>query len=461
MLIPWKCKNTFFYILIFLWLIPLQSVLAITFGKLPPNKTAVYIADLQTGKIIYQHRADEAVNPASTMKLVTGFVAMQQLGARYQWLTEWRSDAPVRNGVLQGNLYWYGSGDPVFDQRDLQRMLAQLRAKGIRKINGRLVLDRSIWSNTGSAENFIADHNEVFVTPPDPHMLAYRVWWLAITANEHHQPVVNFDPPLPNVTVNQQIKWLDHNIPCPSAEKFIHTTFNGHTLHIQGKVPKSCIEKKWFINTNKLAAVEYAAQSFRAWWRQNSTDISYSVGTLPQNSTVLAAHQSKPLADIIRAMNKYSNNTIARTIFLRLGEGQQGDTVQNAKAVTLQILRRAGIDTTKLQLENGSGLSRKERVSAHLLGQLLQTAYKSAFSQEFINSLPIGGIDGTLKHRFKNTQGQWHLKTGTLNNVNALAGYWIPKTTTQRPLVVVAIVNTPGNHAAELDILVRSLIKHH
>lgn len=438
-------------------MIPLQSWSAVSFGRLPPNQTAIYVADLKTGQILYQHRADVAINPASTMKLVTGYVALKQLGPNYQWLTQWRSDAAIENGTLKGHLYWYGSGNPVFDQRDLQQMQAQLQAKGIRKINGRLILDRSIWSNTGSADNFLADQNEVFVTPPDPHMLAYRVWWLTIATNNQAQPVVMVDPPLPNVVVQQQIKLHNHNIPCPSVRQFVHTKFDGVTLQIQGKVPASCLKKSWFINTNKLSAAEFAAHSFRAWWQQNNNDIGFSIGTLPKNTRVLASHRSKPLSDIVADMNKYSNNTIARTLFLRLGEKRQGDTIYNAKALTLQTLQQAHIDTSKLQLENGSGLSRKERVSARLLGQLLQSAYQSSFAPQFISSLPIGGVDGTLKTRFKNTGGQWHLKTGTLKNVNALAGYWIPNSSTQHPLVVVAIVNTPGNHVADLDILVRSL----
>ena len=459
MLIQWKCKKTLFlYFIVLLWLIPLQIALAISFGNLPDNKTAIYVADLQTGQIIHQHRADIAINPASTMKLVTTFVTLQQLGPQYQWQTEWRSNAPIKNGVLQGNLYWYGSGNPIFDQRDLQLMLAQLQAKGIRQINGQLVLDRSIWSNIGSADNFAADHNEVFVTPPDPHMVSYRVWWLTITRDQQGRPFVTVDTPLPNITIQQHLSWQNHDTACPSVGKYVHAFFNGHTLNIQGKVPFSCLGKTWFINTNKLSAAEFATESFRTWWRQSNSDIKYSIGTLPQNTSVIASHQSKPLAEIITAMNKYSNNTIARTLFLSLGEKQKGDTVENAKTIVLQTLRQAHINTSKMQLENGSGLSRKERVTARLLGQLLQVAYNKPFAQEFINSLPIGGVDGTLRHRFKNTHGQWHLKTGTLNNVNALAGYWIPKSSTQHPLVIVAIVNAFGNHAADLDILARSLI---
>ena len=259
MLIQWKCKKTLFlYFIVLLWLIPLQIALAISFGNLPDNKTAIYVADLQTGQIIHQHRADMAVNPASTMKLVTTFVTLQQLGPQYQWQTEWRSNAPIKNGVLQGNLYWYGSGNPIFDQRDLQVMLAQLQAKGIRQINGQLVLDRSIWSNIGSADNFAADHNEVFVTPPDPHMVSYRVWWLTITRNQQGRPFVTVDTPLPNITIQQHLSWQNHDTACPSVGKYVHAFFNGHTLNIQGKVPFSCLGKTWFINTNKLSAAEFA-----------------------------------------------------------------------------------------------------------------------------------------------------------------------------------------------------------
>ena len=127
------------------WLCLLSTpAAALDFGRIPPEEVALYVQDLHTGQVLLQHRADASVNPASTMKLVTTFAALRALGSDYRWHTEFKSDAPVRDGVLQGNLYWQGSGSPVFDQPDLQDMQAQLRAQGIRHIGGQVVLDRSV-----------------------------------------------------------------------------------------------------------------------------------------------------------------------------------------------------------------------------------------------------------------------------------------------------------------------------
>ncbi|WP_298079042.1 D-alanyl-D-alanine carboxypeptidase, partial [uncultured Cardiobacterium sp.] len=151
---------------------------ALDFGGIPPEEISVYVKDLQSGRIIEEHRADESMNPASTMKLVTAFAAFRALGRDYRWTTELKSDGRVNGDTLEGDIYWVGSGDPMLDQDGLVALQQQLRDKGIVHINGRLVLDRSVWGETGSADDFGSDADEAFMTAPDPNMLAYKVVWV-------------------------------------------------------------------------------------------------------------------------------------------------------------------------------------------------------------------------------------------------------------------------------------------
>ena len=153
MLIPLQAKKLITLIL----LLCCQWVYAVNFGKIQPSEIGYSVIDLNTGEELASHRDDIAMNPASTMKLLTSYAALRELGNQYTWTTEFKSNAKVVNGILQGDLYWVGTGDPLFDQKDLLAMIWQLNNKGIYGINGRLVLDKSVWSSIGSADDFDDD----------------------------------------------------------------------------------------------------------------------------------------------------------------------------------------------------------------------------------------------------------------------------------------------------------------
>ncbi|KLT73074.1 peptidase S13 [Neisseria arctica] len=436
---------------------------AFDFGKIPPEEVSVYIQDLQTGKALVSHRADTAVNPASVMKLVTTFTALRSLGSDYSWQTEWKSDAPVKNHILEGDLYWVGSGNPVLDQNDLLDVQSQLAARGIRHIRGQLVLDRQIWSNNGSAEDFDADSAETFATPPDPHMLAYKVVWLKPERNEQGITTVTLNPPLPEVPQQYNIGLYPSAAGCPSLKSYLNARYQNGTLVAEGRIPEPCLGQEMFVNM--LDSTDFAARSFINQWRANGGTInsSFRIGITPKHATTLAVNHSKPLSDVLSDMNKNSNNIIARSIFLTLGNlhSKQGDTVADARAEVRRQLAQANIDDEALVLENGSGLSRRERVSARMMGEILAQAYHSSFQKIFIDSLPIGGYDGTLKNRFKNATQSLHLKTGTLKNVRALAGYRLPQTSGEHPLAIVLIVNSEqaGNYPSEMDSLLSTWLQ--
>lgn len=178
---------------------------ALDFGRIPENEISVYVQELDSGKVIAEHRADELRNPASTMKLVTAFTAFRMLGGDYRWKTEFKTNGLIKGDTLKGNVYWVGSGDPVFDQHDLVQMQQQMRDKGIRHIDGHLILDRSLWGDVKNPDDFASDSAESFMTPPDPNMLAYKTVELRAEKEEDGSLVIRTNPPLPNLNIQNKL----------------------------------------------------------------------------------------------------------------------------------------------------------------------------------------------------------------------------------------------------------------
>lgn len=233
--------------------------------------------------------------------------------------------------------------------------------------------------------------------------------------------------------------------------------YSGGALIISGNVPETCLSETLYVNM--LTSQDFARRSFINQWRAAGGTISdgLKVAATPSEAKTLASLQSKPLSEILADMNKFSNNLIARSVFLKLGQDKDlHEALHRADSAVKLELGMAGVDTTNLVLENGSGLSRKERVTAKMMGQLLEQAYFSHYKDEFINTLPIAGVDGTLKTRLKQAGDNLRLKTGTLKNVRALAGYWLG----EQPKVVVVMINSPNSDAylKDMDRLVSEIV---
>ena len=338
-------------------------------------------------------------------------------------------------------------------------MQAQLRDNGVKHI-GRLVFDRNLWPHGGTADDFADDSDRAFTTPPDPQMLAYKVVGLTIGRDGGGALTVHTSPPLPEIPLDNRASFTVSAAPCPKPAKFVWGKYENGILTVYGKAPPSCLGKEVYVNM--FDAQDFARRSFINQWRHGGNSISdgLAVGPVPPQARTLARIRSKPLRDVLADMNKHSNNIIARTVFLTLGERATADKArQNPEAAVRSRLALSGIPTAPLVLENGSGLSRRERVSARMMGDMLAAAYRSPFKQAFIGSLPIAGRDGTLKSRFKNIGAPLRLKTGTLKNVRALAGYYLGGNGSD-PLAVVVIINSEraDKLLGEMDKLTERLI---
>src|SRR5471032_151982 len=447
--------------------------------------TAVGAIVLRGDATLVSHGAQQSMQPASVMKVLTTMVALDQLGPLFRGRTELRSSGEIVNGTLQGTLYLRGGADVDLNEDVLRHLLQALRTQGIRRIAGDIVLDRQLFQPARSdidAPPFDEYPSAYYNVIPDALLLNSNLLRLDLRASAAGFKAAML-PELEGVTIRSEMKLV--NAPCASWEngwKSADTVHDGDKISIvlHGTFPKNCVAAT---SLNLLDRQEYLGRLLRATWRQLGGTLGGSVreatadSATPAASHLLAEHASRVLPEILRDTNKHSDNVYARTLFLSLGSleadpllgshplpataGSAPDTITTAARAEQTIrdwLQRHNIDAQGLVLENGSGLSRLERVTPMQLAGVLQAAQRSLWAPEFLTSLPIAGLDGTLHKRLKNGPAalRARLKTGSLNGVTAIAGY-VPDANGV-PCIVVAIVNSEqagnGNGRAILDALV-------
>lgn len=420
---------------------------ALKAGKISNDSLSLVLLPLNGPGTPTLINADVSVNPASTMKLITTYAALELLGPTHQWKTEFYSDGPLKQGVLHGNLYLKGGGDPKLNMEKLWLLMRDLRANGVQQVTGDLVLDRShfMQPQLPAFNDDGGDENKPFLVGPDSLLINLKAVRM-ISRAEGGKVSVAMEPPLTNVRIDNRVKALGKG-KCTGNVRFNPVSqFDGTTLVVTGQLAEGCSAQSYL---SLLDHAGYAAGAVRAIWQELGGSIlgKDRVDVVPKNATLLARAFSPDLVEIIRDINKYSNNTMARQLFLSLGaqfrNAEDGDDAKAAQRVIRQWLARKGITAPHLVMENGSGLSRAERVSARELATLLEAAWKGPYAAEYISSLPLVAMDGTMRKRLKRTPmaGEAHIKTGTLNNVRAIAGY--SRDINGNSWAVVAILNDP------------------
>ncbi|MDR0281450.1 MAG: D-alanyl-D-alanine carboxypeptidase/D-alanyl-D-alanine-endopeptidase [Paucimonas sp.] len=409
--------------------------------------------------------ADVSVNPASTMKLVTTYAALEMLGPTYQWKTEFYTDGTLSNGVLNGNLYLKGGGDPKLNMEKLWLLMRDLRANGVQTITGDLVLDRShfIQPQLPQFNDDGGDENKPFLVKPDSLLVNLKALRF-VARNDGGRVLVSVEPPIANIRIDNQVKALPGN-KCTGDVRYNPVTqADGVSVTVTGQLGEGCNSQTYL---SLLDHPTYAAGAVRAIWNELGGSIQGRdrVEEVPKSARLLARAFSPDLVEIIRDINKYSNNTMAQQLFLSLGArfrtDADGDDARAAQRVVRQWMAKKGITASHLVMENGSGLSRAERVSAREMATLLQAAWKSPYAAEFISSMPLTGMDGTMRKRLKRTAmaGEAHIKTGTLNTVRAIAGF--SRDSNGTTWAVTAILNDPRpwGASAVLDQVLLDLYK--
>ncbi len=429
--------------------LPSKVQQALKANKINPRSLAVVALPLDGPGSARFFNADLSVNPASAMKLVTTYAALELLGPTHQWRTEFHSDGALRDGVLQGNLYFKGGGDPKLNMEKLWLLLRDLRINGVRRITGDLVLDRShfIQPELPTFNDDGGDANKPYLVTPDALLVNLKALRFIARA-EDGKVKISIEPPIASIRIDNRVKLLAPG-KCPGWPDVRYnpvTQYDGTRVIVTGQLNEGCSAQTYL---SLLDHPSYAAGAMRAIWEElgGSIEGRDRLGETPKGARLLARAHSPDLVEIIRDINKFSNNTMARQLFLSLGakfrHPADGDDAKAAQRVIRDWLARKGITAPHLVIENGSGLSRAERVSARELAVILRAAWNSPYAAEFISSMPLVGMDGTMRKRLKNTPltGKAHIKTGTLNNVRAIAGY--SRDSNGHNWAVVAILNDP------------------
>lgn len=438
---------------------------ALRAASVPESAVAVVVEEIGASRPSLQWNAGTPMNPASTMKLFTTFAALELLGPAYHWKTEVYAAGPLREGVLEGDLVLKGYGDPKLDYESFWMMLRALRGKGLREIRGDLVLDRSFFAPAeGAPGDFDGEALRPYNVLPDALLVHYKSLRFAFVPEPDSGGVrIYVEPRPPELELSNHLRLAAGA--CLEGKVFrslLEPTFEPGPpprVAFDGRYPVACGEKD--MNVALLAPNEQVAGVLRELWREMGGIWNGRVreGIVPEGAQLLHTHESVPLAEIVRDINKYSNNVMARQLFLTLATSANDPPARPAQS--RQVLRHwldlKGIAAPELAIDNGSGLSRTDRVSAASLAQLLQAAWNSAVMPEYLASLPLAGLDGTMKKRLVDDPlaGQAHLKTGLLSDARAMAGYLLDRK--GRRQVVVMLINHPDAPDAEAanDALLR------
>jgi serine-type D-Ala-D-Ala carboxypeptidase/endopeptidase (penicillin-binding protein 4) len=415
----------------------------------PDSAVTVVVRDVTSGESLVDLNATALRQPASTMKLVPTWAALELLGPAYTWKTRAYSDAPVVKGVLKGNLYLQGGGDPLLTIERWWRFVADLRQKGLRVIDGDIVIDQTRFAALDERpEDFDGRAWRTYNVLPDALLVNWQSADFVVRPSDDGDRVeVAIEPyPYGLVVENRAVLTAGR---CAGRNRRIMISSPDHEpqrITVTGQMSASCAPQTY--RRAIMEPADYAYGTFVTLWRQQGGEFKGGMlrAPTPPTARLLLTQESQPLAEIVRVTNKYSSNVMARTLLLTIAAEAGGTpaTAAAGEASVRDMLASRGIDLPDIVVGNGSGLSREARISGDGMAQLLISAWKSRYAPEFLASLSLGGLDGTLRKRFEKVgdPGRIRMKTGTLNNVSTIAGYVTGDS--GKHYAVVVFVNHPG-----------------
>jgi D-alanyl-D-alanine carboxypeptidase/D-alanyl-D-alanine-endopeptidase (penicillin-binding protein 4) len=397
--------------------------------KAPDDSLSVYVENLDTGEQLLTWNEDVPRNPASVVKLLTTLVALDVLGPAYRWKTEVYSLGELEDGVLDGDLLLKGYGDPWLVTERVWQLLRQIRQKGVTRITGDLLIDDSHFDVPyHDPGKFDREPLRAYNVAPNALLMNFKVVQYHFEPEPESSAVrIRIDPPLQNLRIVNRLRIVPGR--CRGYQRGITITPNHAVdrMTMSGDFPSGC--NTYSMGRTALSHNQFAYGLFKSIWIESGGDFSGSYWNVikPDHAEPLLVFESWPLADVITKVNKHSNNVMARQLLFTLGAEKFAvpGTEEGGRQVVENWLKERQLHFETLKLDNGSGLSRESRLSAEVIGGILRYAWKSPFMPEYLSSLALSGLDGTLARRFRNDPltGKAHIKTGRLDHVAAIAGY--------------------------------------
>jgi D-alanyl-D-alanine carboxypeptidase/D-alanyl-D-alanine-endopeptidase (penicillin-binding protein 4) len=404
---------------------PVRSVLNLR--EVPADSLSIHVANVETGEVIVDWMSAEPRNPASTLKLMTTLAALDILGPAYSWQTDIYALGPIEDGRLDGDLLIRGTGDPFLVTERVWQLAHSLRRTGLEIIDGDLIVDDTYF-DVGPYDPGAFDQQPLraYNVAPNALLMNFKVirYWFT---PEGEGVRIELDPPLNNVEIDNQLSLAGG--PCRGYQRgiAIHANETVDTMTFSGAFPGRC--KRYAMSRTALSHPNYVYGLFSAMWRANGGVISGAMepGMAPADAKPILSFDSLPLGDAISRVNKYSNNVMARQLLYTLSAEVLGPpgTEAGGRQVIENWLLDKGLELNSMSMANGAGLSREARVSAGDMTTLLAWAWRQPFMPEYLASMALSGLDGTLRKRLRGRglDGRAHLKTGSLDHVAAIAGY--------------------------------------
>lgn len=394
-----------------------------------PDQYGLVVRPLGAGTLSAEHDADRPLNPASTMKLVTTHAALELLGPAYRWVTEVHVDGRVEGDVLVGDLVIRGGGDPKLVVEDMTELIGKLRLAGLREISGDLVIDDSLYAaGPERLEAFDGDASQPYNVRPYAALMNFKSTRFVIDPKTRS---VSLDPPLADVRVVNDVKVLKGRCRPGSTGFSIDDAVGTESrplIRIRGTQVRGCGEQYFYAAA--LTHRQFIHGFFKAAWKNAGGTFNGRTRVEPgaaKGEPYYRWESPRNLLDVVRDVNKFSNNVMARMLLLQMAAERQEEpaTLDDARRVITGWYADQGLALPSLVIENGSGLSRIERISARDLTEVLAHADQGPNAGLFIDSLPQVGIDGTMRARLRRhpVAGNAFIKTGTLRDVRAIAGY--------------------------------------
>ena len=436
---------------------PVDEVLAR--HGLPGESLSVLVQDVAAPESVplVSHRADVPRHPASTIRLLTTLAALDELGPAYEWETGVHVTGPVQDGRLEGDLVLVGGGDPFLVVEQVWRLLVAARARGLREVAGRLVIDNTRFSVAGEPPpgEFDDKPYRVYNAPSDALLVNFNALDVVVEAREGKVRAWT-EPPVAGLRVRSRLALSAGGC----ARRALRFEVSGPlttgspldaalpALTVAGRFPRNCARAAF--PRSVLPPVRFAEGVIRSLWTRmgGRIDGGLALAPLPEGSVLWHRHRSPPLASVVRGINKFSNNVMSRNLLLTLGAERFGapGTPDKGRRAVRAWLKGRGIDLPHLVLANGAGLSRDTRITARGLVRILLAGDRSRFRPEFAASLPLASLDGTMRSRLKGRPeaSRARIKTGMLDGVRAMAGY--VRTPRGRTFAVAALQEHPGIH---------------
>jgi serine-type D-Ala-D-Ala carboxypeptidase/endopeptidase (penicillin-binding protein 4) len=442
--------------------LPADITQALRRYNIPAQSVSIVIRDAVTAETVLELNPQVSRRPASTLKVLTTFAALDTLGPNYHWHTRAYRTGPIAQGHLQGDLIIQGGGDPFMSAERWWSFARALHNEGILYVDGDVVIDRSVYAiQKARPDAFDGQGSRSYNVLPDALLVNFQALELHLLPEASDVRVVP-DPEPTTLTLDNGLQVTPG--PCRASMHPIsikEDTERSQHLILRGAIGSHCDATT--LKRTALDAPDYAYGTLMEHLQRWGGGITghLKLGTTPNTAVLIQDFDSLSLGEVLPIVNKYSSNVMARMLLLTQGLVRNGSpaTEASSEQALREWLLAHNLSSPELVIDNGSGLSRLARISADSLARVLQVAHQSRYYPEFAASLPLAGQEGTLKHRFTDLtdQARIRLKTGHLDDVASVAG-WVTNAA-NRPLTVVVLVNHPNAHQSDGDAVIDTVVR--